>query len=82
LLRRFIVDTVDVLIHVHPELSPEDREKVEGEVMACTGVIAANFDHHKHPHALTVLYNLDVVQDKQILDVVRRHDPAATLVGM
>ncbi|MHB0918588.1 MAG: hypothetical protein ACYC1G_12515 [Thiobacillus sp.] len=76
------MDTVDVLIYVHPELSPEDREKVEREAMACTGVIAANFDHHRHPHALTVLYNPDAVQDKQILDVVKRYDPVATMVGL
>lgn len=76
------MDTVDVLIYVHPELSPEDRATVAQEVMACAGVIAANFDHHKHPHALTVLYNPSAVKDKQILEVVRRHDPAATLIGL
>ncbi|MCL4471501.1 MAG: hypothetical protein ACYC05_00975 [Sulfuricella sp.] len=76
------MDTVDVLIYVHPELPPETRAKTEQEVMACAGVIAADFDHHKHPHALTVLYNPDEVQDKQILEVVRRYDPAATMVGM
>ncbi|MDO9219733.1 MAG: hypothetical protein Q7T90_01790 [Thiobacillus sp.] len=76
------MDTVDVLIHVHPELSQEDRVKVEQEVMSCAGVIAANFDKHKSPHALTVLYNPDAVQDKQILEAVRRQDPVATLVGM
>lgn len=76
------MDTVDVLIHVHPELSQEARVRVEQEAMTCAGVIAANFDKHKSPHALTVLYNPDVVQDKQILEAVRRQDPAATLVGM
>lgn len=76
------MDTVDVLIHVHPELSQEARDKVEQEVMTCAGVIAADFDKHKSPHALTVLYNPDAVQDKQILEAVRRQDPAATLVGL
>lgn len=74
--------TVDVLIHVHPELSPDARTKLEQEVMANTGVIAANFDHHKNPHALTVLYNPDAVQSKQILDTVKQHDPSATMVGL
>lgn len=73
---------VDVLIYVHPELSPEDRTKVEQGVVACAGVISANFDKHKHPHALTVEYNPDAVQAKQILEVVRRHDPAATMIGL
>ncbi|MDO8890402.1 MAG: hypothetical protein Q7V00_00990 [Sulfurimicrobium sp.] len=76
------MDTVDVLIHVHPELTSDARAKVEREVMACAGVIAANFDHHKHPHALTVLYNPDAVKDKQILEVVRQHDAAATMIGL
>lgn len=74
--------TVDILIHVHPELSTEARAKVEQEVSACNGVISANFDHHKHPHALIVIYNPDAIQTKQMLDVVKRHDPAATMVGL
>ena len=74
--------TVDILIHVHPELSTEARAKVEQEVRACNGVISANFAHHKHPHALIVIYNPDAIQTKQMLDVVKRHDPAATMVGL
>jgi len=76
------METVDVLIYVHPELLPEARTKIEHEVSACAGVISACFDQHKHPHALTVLYNPDAVQSKQILEVVRRHDPTSTMVGM
>jgi hypothetical protein len=76
------MDTVDILIHVHPELSPETRATLEKEVMASDGVIAADFDHHKHPHALTVLYNPDKIQSKQILEVVKQCDPAATMVGL
>lgn len=74
--------TADLLIHVHPELSPEKRAKLEQEVSAKNGVITANFDHHKHPHALIVLYNSDVIQSKQILDVVKRLDPEATMAGL
>jgi hypothetical protein len=74
--------TVDLLFHVHPELSMEARTKLEQEASACNGVISANFDHHKHPHALIVLYNPDAIQSKKILDVVKRHDPAATMAGL
>lgn len=74
--------TVDILIHVHPELSTEARTKVEQEASTCNGVISAHFDHHKHPHALIVLYNPDAIQSEQILDVVKRRDPAATMVGL
>lgn len=76
------MSTVDMLIHVHPELPPEARAEVEQAVSACDGVITANFDHHKHPHALIVLYNSDVIQGKQMLDVVKRHDPTATMAGL
>lgn len=74
--------TVDVLIYVHPELSAENRARVAQGVAKSVGVIAASFDKHKHPHALTVQYDPDAVQSKQILEVVRRHDPAASLVGL
>ncbi len=76
------MSTPDILIHVHPELSAEVRAKVESDVAACTGVITANFDHHKHPHALIVIYNPDVIRSEQILATVRKHDPAATMVGL
>jgi len=76
------MSTVDILIYVHPELSREDRIKVEKEVIGCTGVMSASFDKHKHPHALSVMYNPDVIQSKKILEAIKRHDPAATLVGL
>ena len=76
------METPDILIHVHPELSAEDRVKVENELMKCNGVIAANFDHHQHAHALTVLYNSDSISGKQILSAVQKFDPAASMVGM
>lgn len=76
------MDTPDIMIYVHPELSAEGRAKVENDVMACAGVIAADFDHHKHPHALTVVYNPDATSSKQILATVRKYDPAASMVGL
>lgn len=76
------MDTTDILIHVHPDLSADARAKLEQAVMASNGVIAANFDHHKHPHALTVLYNPDATQSRAILEVVQKIDPAATMVGL
>jgi hypothetical protein len=73
---------VDVLIHVHPELAEADRSRVVRELTGSVGVAAASFDKHKHPHALTVQYNPDATQSRQILEVVRKHDPAATMVGL
>lgn len=76
------MDTADILIHVHPELSAEARAMLENEVAECDGIVTAKFDHHKHPHALIVLYNPDVIDGKGILEVVRKHDSAATMVGL
>jgi len=52
--------TVDMLIHLHPELSTEIRAKVEKEVRDCNGVITAILIITTS-HALIVLYNSDVI---------------------
>lgn len=76
------MDTPDILIHVHPDLSSYVRTKVENDVLASKGVIAANFDHHKQPHSLIVVYNADATSGQQILDVVKKYDPAASMAGL
>jgi len=76
------MDTPDIMIYVHPELSAEDRTKIENDVTKRAGVISAHFDHHKHPHALTVLYNLDAISEQAILASVRKYDPSASMVGL
>jgi hypothetical protein len=76
------IHTPDILIYVHPELSGDDRTKIENDVAKSAGVVSAHFDHHKHPHALTVLYNLDAISEKEILASVRKYDPSASMVGL
>ena len=76
------MSNADVLIYVHSELSQGDRAKVKQGVEACAGVISADFGKSEHPHALIVEYRSETVQSRQILDIVRRHDPAATMAGM
>jgi len=76
------INTPDILIYVHPELSADDRTKIENDVAKRAGVISAHFDHHKHPHALTVLYKLDAISEQEILASVRKYDPSASLVGL
>lgn len=76
------MDTPDILIHVHPELSADKREEVEDALMKCAGVISAHFDHHPHPHALMVVYDNDAIKEGQILAAVRKFDPVATMVGL
>lgn len=76
------METPDIMIYVHPELSAEVRTKIENDMTERAGVISAHFDHHKHPHALTVLYNLDAISEKEILASVRKYDPAASMAGL
>jgi len=76
------MNTADMLIHVHPELDAQNRAHLEKWVAECDGVDCAEFDHHTHPHALLVKYDPDAVQGMQILDMVRKVDPVATIVGL
>jgi hypothetical protein len=73
-----IGSTVDILINVHPDLSADDRVKLEKCVLAEAGVMAASFG--KHPHALLVVFDPDAISRHAILQVARKCDPAATMV--
>jgi hypothetical protein len=72
----------DVLIYIHRELSERDRAKVTQGVSGCAGVVSAHFEHNRHPHALIVQYQPDKVKSRQILEVVKQQDPAATVVSL
>lgn len=76
------MNTPDVLFYIHPEMSADGCHKMEQELMACTGVLAANFEHRDHPHMLDVLYDSDITDSTQLLMMVRKFDPAATMIGM
>lgn len=73
---------VDILIHLHPELDPEDQTRLMKAVMGQVGVKSANFDQHSPPHALQVFYDPDVVSSSQILELVRQHDLVASMIGL
>lgn len=76
------MNTADMLIYVHPELDAKERTHLGKWVEGCVGVDCAEFDHHTHPHALIVKYDPDAVQGMQILDMVRKVDPLATIIGL
>jgi hypothetical protein len=75
------MDIVDILIHVHPELSVEQRAKIEHEVGMNKGVMSVHFSA-VHPHELTVAYDPQAIASKRILELVRVSDEAATMVGL
>jgi hypothetical protein len=75
------MDIADVLIHVHPELSAPQRAKIEDELGGRNGVISLHFSPG-HPHVLKVAYDPQAITSREILDLVRRWDEAATMVGL
>jgi len=76
------MNTADMLIYIHPELDVQKRTDLQKTVEGRAGVDCAEFDPHSHNHAMMVRYDPDAIQSMQILDIVRKADPVATLVGM
>lgn len=76
------MNTADMLIYVHPQLDASKRSHLSKMVEGRMGVDCAEFDQHSNHHALMVKYDPDMVQGMQILDVVRKTDPKATIVGL
>ena len=76
------MNQVDMLIYVHPELDGQRRAALEKIVEGRPGVDCAEFDHRSHHHAMMVRYDPEAIQGQQILDIVRKTDPAASIVGL
>lgn len=76
------MNNADMLIHVHPDLDAQAREKLEKSIEGHIGVNCAEFAHRPHSHSLLVRYDADTVEGQQILDIVREVDPEATRVGL
>lgn len=75
------MNIVDIIIHVHPDLSAEQRVKIEEAVGAYDGVVSAHFSP-KHIHVLTVAYDPEAIDSQTILKQVQQWDAAATMVGL
>ena len=75
------MDMVDVLIHVHPNLSVMEREKLEEELRALAGVISVHFSPG-HPHLLTVAYDPQATSSTAILAHAGTRGVEATKVGL
>ena len=75
------MDITDIMIHVHPQLSVEQRAKVEDEVSNQDGVISVCFST-EHQHELTVAYNPKSITSEAILNLVRQWDKEAVMVGL
>jgi cell division protein FtsX len=75
------MDIADIMIHLHPDLSVEQRANIEEEVAACEGVVSVHFSP-QHAHEMTVAYDPETIDSQTILAQVRQWDAAATMVGL
>lgn len=76
------MNTADMMIYVHPDLDASRRMDLERNLVGRIGVDCAEFEHRDHPHSLMVKYDPDTVSGIDILQMVRKLDPKASMVGM
>jgi len=66
----------------HPCFDFAAKGCLDGNLTGRVGVERAEFEHRPHLHSLLVKYDPDSVKGMEILQLVRKHDPAATIVGL
>jgi hypothetical protein len=71
----------DIVIHLHPDASGDEKAAIETETRALDGVVSVHFSGETHPHAMIVAYNPDQLSSEQVLESVRRHDSKAVMAG-
>jgi hypothetical protein len=76
------MNKADMLIYIHSELDEQKRTDLEIMIEERSGVACAEFNPNTHHHALMVKYDPDAIEGMQILDIVRKTDPVASMVGL
>jgi hypothetical protein len=76
------MSTADMMIHLRPELDAQARMGLERNLLGRIGVDCAEFEHRPYPHSILVKYDPDAVKGMEIFQMVRKLDPAASMVGM
>ncbi|HID49798.1 MAG TPA: ATP-binding protein [Chromatiales bacterium] len=75
------MNIVDVMIHIHPELSAEQRARIEEVLGNNDNVVSVHFSP-QHTRELTVAYNPEALHATDLLEMVRQWDKDATLIGL
>lgn len=75
------MNIVDILFHVHPDLSGEQRTRIEETVSENNGVMSVHFNE-KIIHELSVSYDPDAIKSETILEQIREWDKDAMMVGL
>ena len=76
------MNTADMMIHIHQELDAASRTELERSLSGRIGIDCAEFDHNSQTHSILVKYDPDTVEGKEILQMVRKVDPEAMMVGL
>jgi len=75
------ISIADIVVHLHPESSCDDREKIERDLRSHDGVISVHFSEEDHPHALVVAYNPESTTSDVLLTEIRKSDKDAMMAG-
>ena len=72
---------VDFMIHLKPELPPDERIQLESEICDLDGVMTACFSA-RHPHMMEITYDPEVVTSSVVMECVIQRGIAAEKVGL
>ena len=72
---------VDVMIHIDPNTTHQERDELRDLILRNNGVDAAAY-HDDKPHLMIVEYDPDVISSQQLLQVVTKKGYHAELVGL
>lgn len=72
----------DIVVHLHPETSCNDTERIEQDLRAHDGVVSVHFNEKQNPHAMVVAFNTEVISSQEILGEVRKCDIRAMIAGL
>jgi len=75
------ISVADIVVHLHPDTTPDCKAEVEQGLRAQEGVVSVHFNEEDHPHAVVVAYDPKVVKSEKLLAVIRECDPAAVMAG-
>ena len=76
------MNAADIMIHMHQELDAQARTELERKLSGRVGVDCAEFIRSPNPHSLMVRYDPDALAGMEILQMVRKLDPVASMVGL
>lgn len=76
------IKIADITVHLHPESSCDDKDKVEQGLRSHDGVISVHFNDEEHPHIMLVAYNPETVSSGTLLSEIRKCDAKAVMVSI